>query len=48
MAVARVDHAMTPEAVTGRDTECQALARAVQWHSENRVLLEGKRTVVFR
>jgi formyltetrahydrofolate deformylase len=48
--VARVDHAMTPEAVTelGRDTECQALARAVQWHSENRVLLEGKRTVVFR
>ena len=49
-SVARVDHAMTPEAVTalGRDTECQALARAVQWHSENRVLLEGKRTVVFR
>jgi formyltetrahydrofolate deformylase len=41
---------MTPEAVTalGRDTECQALARAVQWHSENRVPLEGKQTVVFR
>lgn len=48
--VARVDHTMTAEAVTalGRDTECLALAHAVQWHSENRVLLDGRRTVVFR
>jgi formyltetrahydrofolate deformylase len=47
---ARVDHSMTAEDVTalGRDTECLALAHAVQWHSENRVLLDGKRTVVFR
>lgn len=28
--------------------ECLALAHAVRWHSENRVLLDGKRTVVFR
>jgi formyltetrahydrofolate deformylase len=49
-AVTRVDHSMTAEDVTelGRDNECLALARAVQWHSENRVLLDGKRTVVFR
>jgi formyltetrahydrofolate deformylase len=48
--VARVDHAMTVEGVTalGQDTECQALAHAVRWHSENRVLLDGKRTVIFR
>jgi formyltetrahydrofolate deformylase len=47
--VARVGHAMTPEdvATLGRDTECLALSRAVRWHTENRVLLDGKRTVVF-
>jgi formyltetrahydrofolate deformylase len=47
--VARVTHAMTAQEVTalGRDVECQALARAVRWHSENRVLLNGHRTVVF-
>ena len=32
----------------GRDTESQVLARAVKWHSEHRVLLNGHRTVVFR
>ena len=48
--VTRVDHSMTAEDVTaiGRDTECLALAHAVRWHSENRVLLDGKRTVVFQ
>jgi formyltetrahydrofolate deformylase len=48
--VARVDHSMGPEEVTalGRDNECLALARAVQWHSDNRILLDGPRTVVFR
>ncbi|MEV0074076.1 MULTISPECIES: formyltetrahydrofolate deformylase [unclassified Amycolatopsis] len=48
--VARVDHAMSAEQVTalGRDTECLALARAVHWHTSNRVLLNGQRTVVFR
>jgi formyltetrahydrofolate deformylase len=47
--VARVDHSMSAEDVTevGRDTECLVLARAVRWHTENRVLLSGRRTVVF-
>lgn len=49
-AVQWVDHAMSPEqlAVVGRDIECQALARAVGWHAEHRVFLNGARTVVFR
>jgi formyltetrahydrofolate deformylase len=48
--VARIDHRMTPEdmAAIGRDTEAFALARAVRWHTENRVLLDGRRTVVLR
>jgi len=48
--VARVDHGATVEDLTavGRDTESQVLARAVKWHSEHRVLLNGHRTVVFR
>jgi formyltetrahydrofolate deformylase len=32
----------------GRDVECQVLSRAVRWHSESRVLLNGHKTVVFR
>ena len=32
----------------GRDVEAQVLARAVRWHVEHRVLLNGDRTVVFR
>ena len=47
--VARVGHAHDPEALAavGRDLECVALARAVRWHLEHRVLLDGQRTVVF-
>jgi formyltetrahydrofolate deformylase len=46
----RVDHAHGPEefVVIGRDAECLALARAVQWHTERRVLLNDTHTVVFR
>ena len=33
---------------TGRDTESMVLARAVKWHSEHRVLLNGHRTVIFK
>ena len=46
----RVDHSMSADdlAAIGRDTESQVLARAVKWHSEHRVLLNGQRTVVFR
>ena len=48
--VARVDHSLTVEDLTaiGRDTESQVLARAVKWHGEHRVLVNGQRTVVFR
>jgi formyltetrahydrofolate deformylase len=48
--VARVDHSRTVEDLTaiGRDTESQVLARAVKWHSEHRVLMNGSKTVVFR
>jgi formyltetrahydrofolate deformylase len=48
--VERTDHTDTVEALTarGRDTESQVLARAVKWHSEHRVLLNGHRTVVFK
>jgi formyltetrahydrofolate deformylase len=48
--VARVDHSFDADhlVAVGRDVECQALARAVAWHSESRVLLNGNRTVVFR
>ncbi len=48
--VARVDHSMTVDDLTasGRDTESQVLARAVKWHSEHRVLLNGHKTVVFK
>ncbi|MFT3799665.1 MAG: formyltetrahydrofolate deformylase [Burkholderiaceae bacterium] len=48
--VARVDHSMDPAALaaTGHDVECQVLARAVKWHVERRVLLNGDRTVIFR
>ncbi|MGO9170595.1 MAG: formyltetrahydrofolate deformylase [Rhodomicrobium sp.] len=48
--VARVDHSMSPEDLVtiGRDVECVVLARAVKWHVEHRILLNGSRTVVFR
>lgn len=48
--VERVDHAMSPEALTlhGRDIESVVLARAVKWHAERRVIPNGCRTVVFR
>ena len=48
--VERVDHAMDPDqlASVGRDVECMALSRAVRWHAERRILLNGKSTVVFQ
>jgi formyltetrahydrofolate deformylase len=48
--VARVDHSMSVGdcAAVGRDVECAVLARAVKWHVEHRILLNGNRTVVFR
>ncbi len=47
--VARVTHAVEPDdlVVIGRDIERLVLARAVRLHAEDRVLLNGHRTVVF-
>ncbi len=48
--VARADHTHTAAqlARVGQDIEARVLARAVLWHAERRVLLNGSRTVVFR
>ncbi|MFG2494916.1 formyltetrahydrofolate deformylase [Streptomyces caniferus] len=45
-----VDHSHTPDdlAAIGRDAESAALARAVRWHCEGRVFVQGRRTVVLR
>tara|TARA_R110002020_G_scaffold75315_7_gene191760 strand:+ start:1410 stop:2273 length:864 start_codon:yes stop_codon:yes gene_type:complete len=47
--VFRVDHRSTPEdlVIAGREAERAALARAVRWHAERRVIVSGRRTVVF-
>ncbi len=46
----RVDHSYSPERLVeaGRDVEAQVLARAVIWHAEHRVLLNGGRTVILQ
>jgi len=46
----RVDHTHTPDDLVaiGRDIENLVLARAVRWHVEHRVLLNGSKTVVFK
>jgi formyltetrahydrofolate deformylase len=48
--VVRVDHRFDAAELVaaGRDVEAQVLSRAVRWHAETRVLLNGHRTVVFR
>ena len=47
--VIRIDHTYDPKALqtVGRDAEALALSRAVRWHCERRVLLNGHSTVVF-
>ncbi|MDO9416871.1 formyltetrahydrofolate deformylase [Pararhizobium sp.] len=46
----RVTHALSADdfVATGRDIESRVLARAVKLHMENRVMLNGHKTVVFR
>jgi formyltetrahydrofolate deformylase len=48
--VERVDHRAGPKdlVAVGRDTERMVLAKAVRYHAERRVLLNGQRTVVFK
>ncbi len=45
----RVDHNYSPADLVrvGRDNECLALARAVKYHIERRVFVDGNKTVVF-
>lgn len=46
---ARADHRYSPErlAALNHDVEARVLARALKWHAEHRVILNGSRTVVF-
>ncbi|MES2170668.1 MAG: formyltetrahydrofolate deformylase [Actinomycetota bacterium] len=48
--VVRVDHSRTPEELMaiGQDEESRTLTQAVKWFAENRVLHDGKRTIIFR
>jgi formyltetrahydrofolate deformylase len=47
--VARVDHRATVEDMrrVGRYVERQVLAQAVTWHVEDRVIVDGQKTIVF-
>jgi formyltetrahydrofolate deformylase len=48
--VVRVDHraGVADMVAAGRDVEAQVLARAVRWHAQTRILINGHKTVVFR
>ena len=48
--VERVEHFHTPEDLIrlGRDCECLALSRAVRFHANDRVIIHGNKTIVFR
>lgn len=48
--VERVDHTLNVEELTriGGDIESRVLARAVRWHAEHRILINGQKTIVFR
>ena len=48
--VQRVSHAYQPDELVsiGRDTETVALSKAVRYHLEHRVFLNGDKTVIFR
>lgn len=48
--VERVNHGWSAAQLVeaGQDIEARVLARAVRWHAERRVLLNGNKTVVFR
>ena len=48
--VVRVDHSRTPSELVaiGQDEESRTLTQAVKWFAEDRVLLDGARTIIFR
>lgn len=47
--VVRVNHRYTAQDMknTGRHVESEVLARAVQWHCEHKVIVNGNKTIVF-
>jgi formyltetrahydrofolate deformylase len=47
--IERVSHKNTPNELIqkGNDIEARVLARSVKWHAEKRILLNGKKTIVF-
>lgn len=48
--VVRVDHSHSPAQLVaiGQDEESRTLTQAVKWFAEDRVLLDGARTIIFR
>lgn len=48
--VEKIDHNFDIEALVqiGRDAECAAFSRAVKWHCEHRIIINGHKTIVFR
>lgn len=48
--IVRVDHTRTPSELVsiGQDEESRTLTQAVRWFAEDRVLLDGARTIIFR
>jgi formyltetrahydrofolate deformylase len=48
--VVRVDHSRTPAELVaiGQDEESRTLTQAVKWFAEDRVLLDGQRTIIFK
>ncbi|GAB2814918.1 formyltetrahydrofolate deformylase [Alpinimonas psychrophila] len=48
--VVRVDHSRTARELVaiGQDEESRTLTQAVKWFAEDRVLLDGQRTIIFR
>jgi formyltetrahydrofolate deformylase len=48
--IVRVDHTRTPAELVaiGQDEESRTLTQAVKWFAEDRVLLDGVRTIIFR
>lgn len=48
--IVRVDHTHSPAELMaiGQDEESRTLTQAVKWFAENRVLLDGHRTIIFK
>src|SRR3989344_1316664 len=48
--VLRVDHTQTAEQLVqvGKDVESQVLAPAIKFHTEHRIFINGRKTIIFR